>query len=199
MTPAPTKAIRVIVRLRAEGRRSWDLGAARVEIDRVERRVAANKQPVPRRSAEADVGHLLGDRNLADQVAARREALDPITGASPDVAFDVDAEAIRDPRGNFREHPAVAQRAVRADGESSDMVRRVRVGPEAGVGDVERRLVGRKGQAVRAMEVVDDDLQTGVAGIKSIDVATSDLALSLAALIFGADAIARVGKPDRAI
>src|SRR5271170_2137341 len=122
MTPAPTKAIRVIVRLRAEGRRSWDLGAARVEIDRVERRVAANKQPVPRRSAEADVGHLLGDRDLADQVAARGEALDAISGARPDVAFDVDAKAIRDPRRNFGQHSAVTQRAFRADGESPDMV-----------------------------------------------------------------------------
>src|ERR1700689_1339198 len=79
------------------------------------------------------------------------------------------------------------------------MVRRFRVGPETRVCDVKRRLVGRKGQAVRPMKIVDDDLQAAVARIKAVDIATADIALRPAALVFGADAVSWIGKPDGAV
>ncbi len=72
-----------------------------------------------------------------------RDAVDAVAGARPDVAVDVDAEAVRDAGRDFGEHAAVAQRAVR-DLEGADVVRPVRVRPEAGIGDVERLSSGEK-------------------------------------------------------
>ena len=128
----------------------------------------------------------------------RRDAVNAVARARPDVAVDIDAEAIRNSGGDFGDHAALAELAVR-DLEGPDVVRPVRVRPETGIGDVEQLLVGRKGEAVRAPEVVDDDAQRAVTRIEAIDVAASDLALRLAALVGRADAIGRIGEPHRAV
>jgi hypothetical protein len=56
----------------------------------------ADVEAVPRRTAEADVGDLFRNGDFADEVAARRDAVNAVARARPNIAVDTDAEAIRD-------------------------------------------------------------------------------------------------------
>src|SRR5271170_2669707 len=174
------------------------LDAPSVRVNGVERRMATDVETVALRTAEADVSNLFGNGNFANELTACRNAVDPVAGARPDVALDIDSESVGNAGRNFREHAAVAQLVVR-DVEGADVVGPVRVRPEAGIRDVKQPFVGREGESIRTPEVVCDDAQRAVPGVTAIDVTASDFTLRLAALVGCADAVAWVGKPHGAV
>src|SRR5579872_2068345 len=153
-----------------EKRRSGRLCAARVHVNGVERGMPADVEAIPRGAAETDIGDLFRNGNLADESAIWRDAVNAVARACPKVAVDIDPEAVRDSGRDLGEHAAFAELAVR-DLEGADVVRPVRIRPETGIRDVEKLLVGRKGEAVRAPEVVCDNSERAVARIEAIDVA----------------------------
>src|SRR4051812_28173281 len=57
---------------------SWLQRALVLDVDGVDRGARRHEQPVPLLAAEAEVGARLRQVNLADQVAARRVAADPV-------------------------------------------------------------------------------------------------------------------------
>src|SRR6185295_107022 len=76
------------------------LRALAVDVDRVDRMARGHEQPVALDPAEADVGGALGQRDEADRLAGRVEHLHAVqrrahAPAAPQIAVDVDAEAVR--------------------------------------------------------------------------------------------------------
>src|ERR1700756_2284432 len=65
---------------------------ARVEVDRIERGLAADIEPVAARAAETDVGDDFPDRYRAEMRAIRRVAEHAAASRRPYVAMDVAAE-----------------------------------------------------------------------------------------------------------
>ena len=98
-------------------------------LDRVARR---HEQAVAAHAAEAQVGCALGQRDLADRLPLRREdhhAVHPLTHplAAPQVAVDVDAEAVGRVLVGIDEEALVGELgAVVRDVEDMDFARRVR-------------------------------------------------------------------------
>ena len=60
--------------------------------------------------------------NFADEIAFRREALDAVSGAGPNIAVHINAKAVRDAGRYVGENAAVAKPAVR-DVEGADVMR----------------------------------------------------------------------------
>ncbi len=128
-----------------------------------------------------------------------RDALNAVARACPDIAVDIDAEAVRnagrdfgDARGSCRAcRPRPRRRGCggASPGSARSRNRRCR--------EVSRRAK-RRGRSGRRKSS-DDDAQRAVARIEAIDVAASDLALRLAALVGRADAVSRIGEPNRAV
>jgi len=83
--------------------------------------------------------------------------------------------------------------------EHADMRRVVRPIGEASVDDVELLLVRREGNAIGLDEVVDNNLDVTGFRVDAVDVVLFLLGLGLDALIVAADAVDRIGEPDRAI
>src|SRR3981081_1748667 len=75
-----------------------------LDIDRIQRLAGRHEQAVALLAAEADIGAGLGQQNLADPGAIRREHLDAVIAwadparADPDVAFGVDPQSVRKTR-----------------------------------------------------------------------------------------------------
>ena len=86
-------------------------------------------QAVPRWASKADIGDLLRHRDLADEIAARRDAVDPVACTRPNVAVNVDAETVRNSRRDVGDHAVSAERAVRRL-EGADVVGPVGIRPE---------------------------------------------------------------------
>jgi hypothetical protein len=128
-------------------------------------------------AAEAKIGDLFRNRSFTDKVALERKAVNPVARARPNVAVDVDAETVRNAGRDFGDNAAFAERDVR-DLERPDVMRPIRVWPEASVRDVEKFLVGRQGKSIRAPEVVYDN-GSEPSWVEAIDIAT---AISLSAL-----------------
>ena len=186
--------------MRAPGWRFWlELSAARVHVDGVERRMSADEQTVAGGTTKADIGDFLRHRNLADQIAARGEALHAVAGARPDIAVDVDPESIGNARRHVGQNPAVPQPAVVGDIEAADVMGRFGIRPEAEIGDVEMFSSGEKARPFGREKSSTTIRRAAIPWIEAIDVATADLAVGLSAFVFGADPVGRVGEPDRAV
>src|SRR5262245_57302272 len=84
--------------------------AADREVDRVQRGGRADEQPVALGAAEADVGDDLGDGDLAEQRAVGGVAVDAVARAGPQVAVDVEPEAVEQADVAGLEHLAARQR-----------------------------------------------------------------------------------------
>ena len=93
--------------------------------------------------------------------------------------------------------PAICPSA--GDLEAPHVVRAVRLVRDAGVDDVQQRLVGRERQTVGLHEVVGDDGDAPARRVEAVDVAGADLARRCVAFVVGVDAVARVGEPDAAV
>src|SRR6185312_14175828 len=106
------------------------LSAANIHMNRVERSMSADIEPVTPRAAETDIGDLLGCRDLADEVSARGNTMHAVACARPDITVGVDAEAVGNSGRDLRDHAALIQPSV-CDFEGADVVRPVRVRPEA--------------------------------------------------------------------
>src|SRR5262249_47425216 len=120
-----------------------------VEKHRIQRCRAADEQAVQFWTTEADIGDRLWNEDSAEKRAIARVATHAVAGRQPEVAVQIDAEAVEYADRTDREHLAARQRlAVGRHLELSHVVRTVRSVRYTGVGDVEQRLVGRKCEAV---------------------------------------------------
>src|ERR1700682_2419400 len=78
--------------------------ALRLHIDRIQRLARRHEQAVALLAAEADIGAGLGQQDLADPGAVRREDLDPVitradpSRADPDIALGIDPQAVGEAR-----------------------------------------------------------------------------------------------------
>src|SRR5215510_9400905 len=123
-----------------------------VGIERVDRLAGADQQAVALGAAEAEVGRALRQEDVPDHLALGVEDRHAVvalaaTPAAPEVAVGVHAEPIGHALAAVDEHPAVLH-LVPDNVEGADLARH-----RAADDDVERALVGREGEAVRARDV----------------------------------------------
>ena len=137
--------------------RSGPLDADGGHVDRVELVGAGDEEAVALRTAEGEVGDVLREVELAEDVALRGKDVDGRAGARPEIAVGVDAEAVGDAVLELEAGLAALQAVVLADLEGPDVARRIRIVGAGRIGDIKLRLVRRKGEAVRLVEIVGDD------------------------------------------
>ena len=145
--------------------------------------------------------------DLAEQIAAGIVAAHAVfvriapTDRAPDIAGGVGAHAVGDAGlGHFGKDLAVGYfAAFDIHVEDANVRRIVRTVGEAGVDDVELLLVRREGNAVRFDEVVDDDFDIAGFRIDPIDIVLVLFGRGFDAFVIAADAVDRIGEPDRAV
>src|ERR1700681_923918 len=181
--------------------------ALHTRVDRIERSRAADIESVSLLTAEAQVGDSFRYVDLAEQIAVFSVAAHAVlfritpTHGAPDARFGVTAHPVGNAGlGHFRKDFAVRHLSgPHIQVERADMRRVVRPVREAGVEDIELLLVRREGNAVGLHEVIDDNLDVTGFRIHPVDVVLFRLRLGFEALIIAADAVGRIGKPDRTI
>src|SRR5882724_1855355 len=133
---------------------------------------------------ELDVGDQLGGEDRAQMLALGRYDPHPACGRFPDVALDVDLQAVGDSGSRIAadvdEHAAVRDGVVGQDAIAPHVL-------VAAAVRVENFLVGRQGEAVRIRDVVDDPGQ--LAALDHVDA----LEVEALARVFFAQAQAAVG------
>ena len=93
-----------------------------------------------------------------------------VGGTAPDVAVLVQAEPIGKAGRDLVENPARREPlAVVEHVEDADMLDGVGGELAAALGDVEQAFVGRKGEAVRTLEIVGHDLQAAVLRVETVE------------------------------
>jgi hypothetical protein len=75
--------------------------------------------------------------DFTQQLSLGAEAMHPILGRGPHIAFGVDAKPVRQAGRDLSEHLASGELGVAADTESANVVRTVRVVGKTGIGDIE--------------------------------------------------------------
>src|SRR5438067_852600 len=169
-----------------------DRDAGDAEAEAVEAGAGGYVEGAPVGVAPGQVGRDLGRDDAAEEAAALVVGPDAVRAGAVDVALLIDLHAVRDallagPGLQLGEESSVRDRAVAGDGEGADVA--------AGrVVDVEDLLVWRESQAVRALEVVDQEVQA-VPWVDPEDAVEREL-LPLDA---AAQAVRRVGEVDRAV
>src|SRR5712672_52080 len=186
---------------------SWLKSTLHTRVDCIERCRAADVKSVSLLTAEAQVGDSFRYMDLAEQIAVSSVAAHAIlvriapTHRAPNTAFGVTAHPIGNAGlGHFRKDFAVRSFSGREiDVENADMRRVFWPVREAGVADIELLLVGREGKAVGLDEVIDDNFDVTGFWIHPVDVMLFLLRLGFDALVKAADAVDRIGEPDRTI
>src|SRR5437762_2098673 len=151
MSVKPYNARQVIPRWKVFGQR---LRYARdVRPDFVDAGARGDVQSLVVGVAELDVGDQLGGEDRAQMLALGRDDPHPARRRFPDVALDVDLQAVGDSGSRIAadvdEHPAVGHRVVREDAIAPHVL-------VAAAVRVENFFVRRQGEAVRVGDVVDD-------------------------------------------
>src|SRR5438309_7719148 len=190
MSVKPYNARQVIPRLDPVGQR---LRYARdVRPDFVDAGARGDVQGLVVRIAELDVGDQLGGEDRAQMLALGRDDPHPARRRFPDVALDVDLQAVGDSGSRIAadvdEHPAVGHRVVREDAIAPHVL-------VAAAVRVENFFVGRQGEAVRVGDVVDDAAHFAV--LDHVD--ALDVQALARILLAKAQAAVGVGEVDRAV
>src|SRR5579872_214396 len=156
------------------GVRSRRQRALRIHVERVDGCAGAHEETILLAATEAEVGTGLREMHLADQVTIRGIAADAVFAGvgpahrTPHIAIDIRAQAVGHAGGEVvGEDTAVAQ-AGTIDIEHAYM--RGAAVRDARVNYVEKALVGREAQAVRANEIAGYNGCRTV-GVEAIDVA----------------------------
>ena len=95
--------------------------------------------------------------DLPDQLTSRRVAADAVlfrigpAHAAPDIAVGIGADAVGEAGSEAFDEDLVVGKLVAVDVESTDI--RTAAMRDAGIGDIQPLLVGRKGEPVRLVEV----------------------------------------------
>ncbi len=178
--------------------RRGTLLAPRADVDRIERAGRRDEEAVAPRTPEAQVGHHLRHEDLAEPRAVRREAMDAVRRARPEIAGRIDTDAVGDADVDHAEHAVVPQ-CFALDTEATDMGRRAVGVAGAGIRDVEDAFVRREGKPVRLEEVVDDAADLAALPVHPVDAAHRLFGLGLRALVVAHDAVGRIGEPDGAV
>src|SRR5262249_6230838 len=186
---------------------SWLQSALHARVDCIERCRTADVKSISLLTAEAQVGDSFWYVDLAEQIAVWSVAAHAVlvriapTHGAPNAPGGVTAQPVGNARlGHVGKDLAVRQLARRMiDVEHADMRWVVRPVREAGVDDIELLLVRRQGDAIGLHEVVNDNLDVPGFRIDPVDVVFFLLGLGFDTLIVAADAVDRIGEPDRAI
>src|SRR5712664_961989 len=135
------------------------------DIDGIERLAGRHEQAVSLLAAEADIGAGLGQENLTDAHAVRREDLDAViawadpSGADPDVALGVDPQAIGEARLAVQRHVDELLRIrklVAIEIVTPDDILGVGIVRDTGIADIDLLVVVAEGDAVRLERFVGD-------------------------------------------
>src|ERR1700729_2944359 len=149
----------------AKRRTSAIMRALRFDIDRIQRLARGHEQAIALLAAEAEIGAGLRQADLTDPLAVRRKDLDTViavadpSGTHPDIAFGVDAQAVRE--AGFAVERHVDQRArvrklVAIQVVLPDDVFGLRIMGDAGVADIDLLVVVAKRNTIRLERFVGD-------------------------------------------
>src|SRR5581483_8423548 len=95
------------------------------------------------------------DKDFAQQLALRIDAMDAIRGAAPEVSVLVDSQAIAVSRFDLVKDLAAREAfPVRRDIEGADILPGIVLGLVAGLGNVKPAFIRREGEPVRSIEIV---------------------------------------------
>src|SRR4051794_23975509 len=162
---------------------------------RVHRGGGADEERLPLRAAPGLVADVLGGEDAAEQLAVAGEHVQAARARDPEIACLVELLAVGDARLEAEplhlvDHVTAGQRSVGRDREAADVT-------TVGVVDPERLLVLGEAQAVRLLEVVDEQLQLAVGG-DAVDALEVELLLTLDSEA-GPAPVGRIGEDDRAV
>src|SRR6266702_99037 len=163
-----------------------------VHPDLVDARARGDVQGLVVGVAELDVGDELGREDRAQMLALGRDDPHPARRRFPDVALDVDLQAVGDSGGRIAadvdEHPAVGHRVVGQDAIAPHVL-------VAAAVRVQNSFVGRQGEAVRVGDVVDDPAHASA--LDHVD--ALEVQAPARVLLAKAQAAVGVGEVDRAV
>jgi hypothetical protein len=171
-----------------------------LDIEGVDRLARGHEQAVALRAAETHIGAALGQQDAADHRAVGRVDGDPVLGlaagpGAPDVAVRVDTKAVAAARLGAAELAPVGRLGAMVD-HIVDLHRPL---PRARrVDDVEPGFVGREGEPVRPLHVVDCDCHRASTGVEPVD-PERQFPRRLMPEVIAAGAGAVVAEPDRPI
>src|SRR5882762_9964470 len=165
---ASRRSTRSSADLRSAARR-----ALRVHVERIDRGARGHEEAIAVDAAKAHVGAALGQVDAPDKLRFAAEDVDAVerlaahAPAHPEVAVDVQAEAVRGPAGlGGKKHAAVREpRAAIHDVVDAHYAR-----GGAGLDDVEPGFVGREGEAVGPVDVAGGDGELARSRIPAIHV-----------------------------
>src|SRR5438445_5696232 len=173
----------------------------RVHVERIDRGAGGHEQAIAVDAAEAHVGAALGQVDAPDELLFAAEDVDAVerlaahAPAHPQVAVDVQAEAVRRPAGlGGKKHAAVREPRAAVH----DVVDAHHARGHAGLDDVEPGLVGREGEAVGPVDVARRHGELARPRIPAVD-AGRQLRLGDVSFVVAEDAERRIGEPDRAV
>src|SRR6185503_7989815 len=192
---------------------SGDVRASRLDIDRIERLARSHEQAVALRSAKADVRANLGQADLADPCAVRREDVHAIVavadpaGARPHVAVLVAADAVGESGLAVPLHVDEGLRILQRlslDVVDPPLALRLRIVRDACVGDVQLAIVLAEAEPVW-LERFLRDLGDRAALVDAVDrflaqrTRRRGALRQPVALVLHQRTVARIGEPDRAV
>src|SRR5438309_1689279 len=175
--------------------------ALRVHVERIDRGARGHEEAIAVDAAEAHVGTALGQVDAPDKLRFAAEDVDAVerlaahAPAHPEVAVDVQTEAVRGPAGlGGKKHAAVREPRAAVH----DVVDAHHARGHAGLDDVEPGLVGREGEAVGPVDVARDNRELLRLRVPAVDVGRQ-LRLGDVSFVVAEDAERRIGEPDRAV
>src|SRR4051812_4916024 len=195
--PGSTSTCSAISLTRSSSRHVAEPVACHLHLDPVHRRRARDVELVPVVASPVEVAGVLGDLDHAEVLRLGADHPDPAGPGDVDVAALVDlhpvGDSLLDHAGAdvLEEHAPVGDGAVRLTVEHADVSSRRVV-------DVQERLVRGETEAVRLLEVVDEELRVAAAGSDPVDALEAELALPLDAE-HGHAAVPRIAEVDGAV
>ena len=118
--------------------------ASRIQEDRIDRCGAADEEPVssPWPTAERDIGDHFWNADFPEQVAFRRDGVNAIASAGPDIAVLISAKAVGTADIHLVKYVTAGDLlAIIGDIEDTDMAIGIRIEHQIGLGDIETALV----------------------------------------------------------
>lgn len=176
--------------------------ADEIECEQVLRR--GDEQPPPVGAAEGAVRHHRGGGHEAQLAPIRRPDVHAVGRTGPHPAARIDGEPVGIAVVGMAEEAPVGERAALPHIEGDDLVLPAGLMSgdlaerERGVGHVERRAIGREGEAIGLLEIRHPAQITGPR-IETIQAAMIEFGLGQRTLVGHDDSESRIGEPDGAV
>ena len=123
-----------------------------------------------------------------------------VTGAGPQVAVQIEPEAIKQANAAVgKVLPILQAAAVRGQGVAAQQARAVGHMGGAGVDHIQPALVGREGQAIGAHHVLHHRLHFAAVRVNAVDPGRADFGFGGIAFVVRVNAVGGVGEPDAVV